>query len=239
MKPDTFPLQLLLATFSGWVNRQQAEAIDYLREENRVLKEQLRGKRLRLTDDQRRRLAAKGKALGRRLLGDHRENKLRSCNDRRAILSNTIRVGRERPAAGHVNVLEAGLRHNQNVKIFHCGSRLQYGRIQYNPVPESHPRNPVTPYAVNKNAAEQYYRYCHDVHGLRTVCFRVANPYGPRSQMRHSQYSMVNWFLRQATEDKTITVYGDGKQVRDYIFIDDLVEAFLAAAASGKTDGRV
>ena len=69
MKPDTFPLQLLLATFSGWVNRQQAEAIDYLREENRVLKEQLRGKRLRLTDDQRRRLAAKGKALGRRLLG--------------------------------------------------------------------------------------------------------------------------------------------------------------------------
>ena len=63
MKPDTFPLQLLLATFSGWVNRQQAEAIDYLREENRVLKEQLRGKRLRLTDDQRRRLAAKGKAL--------------------------------------------------------------------------------------------------------------------------------------------------------------------------------
>lgn len=140
---------------------------------------------------------------------------------------------------GHVNVLEACLRRNRDVKILHCGSRLQYGRIQYNPVPESHPRNPVTPYAVNKNAAEQYYRYCHDVHGLRTVCFRVANPYGPRSQMKHSQYSMVNWFLRQAVEDNTITVYGDGKQVRDYIYIDDLVEAFLAAAASEKTDGRV
>jgi len=140
---------------------------------------------------------------------------------------------------GHVNVLEACLRHNRDVKIFHCGSRLQYGRIQYNPVPESHPRNPATPYAVNKNAAEQYYRYCHDVHGLCTVCFRVANPYGPRSQMKHSKYSMVNWFLRQATEDKTLTVYGDGKQVRDYIYIDDLVEAFLAAAASEKTDGRV
>ena len=69
MKPETFPLKLLLATFSGWVNRQQAEAIGYLREENRVLKEQIRDKRLRLTDDQRRRLAAKGKALGRRLLG--------------------------------------------------------------------------------------------------------------------------------------------------------------------------
>jgi len=63
-----FPLRLLLATFAGWVNRHQAQAIEYLAEENRVLKEQLGNKRLRLTDDQRRRLAAKGKPLGRRLL---------------------------------------------------------------------------------------------------------------------------------------------------------------------------
>jgi len=66
--PDLFPLQLLLATFAGWVNRHQALAIEYLVEENRVLKEQLSNKRLRLTDDQRRRLAAKGKPLGRRML---------------------------------------------------------------------------------------------------------------------------------------------------------------------------
>lgn len=140
---------------------------------------------------------------------------------------------------GHVNVLEACLQNNKDVKILYSGSRLQYGRIQYNPVPEGHPRNPATPYAVNKNAAEQYYRYCHDVHGLRTVCFRVANPYGPRSQMKHSMYSVVNWFLRQATEGNTITIYGDGKQVRDYIYIDDLVEAFLSAAVSDQADGRV
>ncbi len=67
--PELLSLQLLLATFAGFVNRRQAEAIEYLVEENRVLKEQLGGQRLRLTDDQRRRLAAKGKALGRRLLG--------------------------------------------------------------------------------------------------------------------------------------------------------------------------
>ncbi len=67
--PELFSLQLLLTTFAGWVNRQQTEAIGYLVEENRVLKEQLGGKRLRLNDDQRRRLAAKGKQLGRRLLG--------------------------------------------------------------------------------------------------------------------------------------------------------------------------
>ncbi len=66
--PGFFPLQFLLAIFAGRVNRHQAQAIEYLIEENRVLKEQLGGKRLRLTDDQRRRLAAKGKILGRRLL---------------------------------------------------------------------------------------------------------------------------------------------------------------------------
>ena len=66
--PDFLPLQLLLVTFAGWVNRRQVEIIEYLVEENRVLKEQLRGQRLRLTDHQRRRLAAKGKILGRRLL---------------------------------------------------------------------------------------------------------------------------------------------------------------------------
>ncbi len=67
--PHLFPLQLLLVTFAGWSNRHQAQAIDYLIEENRVLKEQLGKKRLRLSDDQRRRLAAKGKIIGRRLLG--------------------------------------------------------------------------------------------------------------------------------------------------------------------------
>ncbi len=66
--PDLFPLQLLLAAFAGWVNRHQVDVIEYLVEENRVLKEQLGGKRLRLTDAQRRRLAAKGKVLGRRIL---------------------------------------------------------------------------------------------------------------------------------------------------------------------------
>ena len=68
MMPDFFPLQLLLVTFAGCVNRHQGQVIAYLVEEDRVLKEQLRHRRLRVTDDQRRRLAAKGKVLGRRLL---------------------------------------------------------------------------------------------------------------------------------------------------------------------------
>src|SRR5712691_9744553 len=65
---DNFPLQFLLAMWAGWVNRRQREVIEYLRAENQVLKAQLSPRRLRLTDDQRRRLAAKGHRLGRRVL---------------------------------------------------------------------------------------------------------------------------------------------------------------------------
>jgi len=64
------PLQFLLLVFAGWINRRQLEVIDYLKEENRVLREQLKGRRLRFTDDQRRRLAVRGKTLGRRVLRD-------------------------------------------------------------------------------------------------------------------------------------------------------------------------
>ena len=68
MTPESACFRLVLATFAGWLNREQQVVIDYLQEENRVLKQQLGQRRLRLTDDQRRRLAAKGKVLGRRLL---------------------------------------------------------------------------------------------------------------------------------------------------------------------------
>ena len=68
MRAATYPLQVLLFTVSGWVNRHQQEVIEYLVEENRVLKEQMKGRKLRLNDDQRRRLAAKAKRLGRRAL---------------------------------------------------------------------------------------------------------------------------------------------------------------------------
>jgi len=69
MTSDVYPLQVLLVTLAGWVNRQQQQVIEYLLEENRVLKEQGRGRRLRLTDDQGRRLAAKGRRLSRRRNG--------------------------------------------------------------------------------------------------------------------------------------------------------------------------
>jgi UDP-glucose 4-epimerase len=131
---------------------------------------------------------------------------------------------------GHVNLLEACRRNNPGVRVLHSGSRLQFGRIVSNPVAENHPSSPLTPYAVNKQAAENYYLFASRVPPrLESVCFRIANPYGPRSQMKHSKYNMINWFIRQAMENKEITIFGDGSQIRDYIYVEDLAAAFAAA----------
>jgi len=140
---------------------------------------------------------------------------------------------------GHLNVLESLRLYNREAVIVHAGSRLQFGRIETIPVREDHPLRPRTPYALNKTAAENMYAYYYAIHGIRTVMFRIANPYGPRSQIKHSKYSMLNWFIRLAMEDKALTVYGDGSQVRDYVYVDDLASAFVVAASSKVCAGEV
>ena len=132
---------------------------------------------------------------------------------------------------GHLNVLENVRMFNPEAVILFSGSRLQYGRIESNPVNENHPMRPRTPYALNKAAAENMYMFYHNIHGVRSVALRISNPYGPRSQMKHSKYSIINWFIRQALDNKTIRVFGDGAQMRDYIYVDDLADVFIAAAA--------
>jgi len=140
---------------------------------------------------------------------------------------------------GHLNVLETVRKHNPRAVVVHAGSRLQYGKTEKLPVHEGHPMRPLTPYALHKMAAEQMYLYYHRRFGIPVVLFRIANPYGPRGQMKHSKYCIVNWFIRQAMENKMITVFGEGEQLRDYIYIDDLVSAMLMAAQSPSAYGEV
>jgi len=140
---------------------------------------------------------------------------------------------------GHLNVLEAVRNFNPEAKVLYSGSRLQFGKILRNPVNEDHPLNPLTPYALNKTAAENLYLYYHRVYNIPVVIFRIANPYGPRCQMRHSKYSIINWFIRNAMEGKDITIFGDGSQMRDYIFVDELADAFISASLNDKTSGEV
>lgn len=139
---------------------------------------------------------------------------------------------------GHLNILENCRQYNPEVKILFSSSRLVLGKIKKNPATEDHPTDPLNIYGVHKLTAEKYYHLYNKNYGLRTVIFRIANPYGIRQQIKHSKYSIPGWFLRLAMENKPIKVFGKGTQMRDYIYISDLIQAFALAGISNKTDGN-
>lgn len=134
---------------------------------------------------------------------------------------------------GHLTVLEAVREHAPKARVMFSSSRMVYGKIQTTPVQESHPTDPLSLYGIHKLLGEKYYRYYADTFGIHTISVRIPNPYGPRQQMKHSKYSIVGWFVRQAMEGNSITVFGDGKQERDYLYVDDIIDAFLALTESG------
>lgn len=140
---------------------------------------------------------------------------------------------------GHLTLLEVCRKYNSRAKILFSSSRLVLGKIVVNPVTEEHPTEPLSLYGVHKLTAERYYLLYNRNYGLRTSILRLSNPYGERQQIKHSKYSIPGWFMRLAMEGKTISIFGDGKQMRDYIHIDDVVEAFLLVGASEQTDGRL
>ncbi len=135
---------------------------------------------------------------------------------------------------GHLLVLEAVQQLAPAAKVFFSSSRLVYGKIQTLPVKETHPTTPLSMYGIHKLLGEKYYRYFADTYNLHTVSIRIPNPYGPRQQMKHSKYSIVGWFIRQAMAGKTITVFGDGSQERDYLYSDDIVDALLQLSDKGE-----
>jgi len=107
------------------------------------------------------------------------------------------------------------------------------------PVNETAPTHPRGIYEISNLAAEKIVLVYHEIHGTRSVALRLTNIYGPRAQMRHSRYGVVNWFVRLAIEAKTIPVFGDGKIKRDFLYVDDCVEAMLACANTESTYGEV
>lgn len=140
---------------------------------------------------------------------------------------------------GQINLLEACKMTGAHQRVVFASSRFVYGRVEYNPVDEKHPLNCLSIYGIHKLAGEKYHRFFYEMYGIPTVSLRIANPYGPRQQMKHSKYGIVNWFIRLALEGKPLTIYGEGFQKRDYVYVGDIAEAFLLAALSDKTIGQV
>jgi nucleoside-diphosphate-sugar epimerase len=140
---------------------------------------------------------------------------------------------------GTLNLCRAIEKLNREVKVVYAGSRGQIGEPVYLPVDENHPTLPTDIYGINKLAAEKYLLLYGKVYGFPAVSLRLNNVYGPRCQMHHGFYGILNWFIRNAMEEKPITVYGDGLQTRDYVYVDDVVQAFLLAAATPAADGNI
>ncbi len=140
---------------------------------------------------------------------------------------------------GTAVLLEACKKYNPSVRLIYAGTRGQYGKQVKLPVSETAPTNPRGMYEITNLTAEKMVQVYHDVHGIQSICLRLTNIYGPRSQMKHDHYGVVNWFVRLAMDGKTIPVYGDGRLKRDFLFIDDCIDAMRGCAATTKCYGEV
>jgi UDP-glucose 4-epimerase len=138
-----------------------------------------------------------------------------------------------------LSLLEACRKHSPGVKIVFAGTRQVYGQPDSLPVTEDHLVRPVDVNGINKAAGEYYHLVYNDVFGIRSCSLRLTNVYGPRQLIKHNRQGFIGWFIRLAVEDREIEIYGDGSQIRDFVFVDDAVDAFLRAGTSEECNGGV
>ena len=129
---------------------------------------------------------------------------------------------------GLLNLLEAGRKGSLGQVVFASTGGAIYGEQDVHPADENHPARPVSPYGVAKLASERYLFFYHCQYGLDATCLRYANVYGPR-QNPHGEAGVVAIFSRHLLDKKPAVINGDGLQTRDYVFVDDVVRANLAA----------
>ena len=138
-----------------------------------------------------------------------------------------------------LHILEAVRKNNPELKVVYAGTRQIYGKPHYLPVDEQHLLAPVDVNGINKISGEFYHLVYHSAYGLRCSSLRLTNTYGPRQLIRHNRQGFIGWFLRLAVLGEEIQVFGDGRQRRDFDYVDDVVDAFLRAGANDAADGQV
>jgi len=138
-----------------------------------------------------------------------------------------------------LTLLEACRRHNPSAKVIYASTRQIYGKPDFLPVTEQHLVRPTDVNGINKAAGEYYHLVYNNVFGIRASSLRLTNVYGPRQLIKHNRQGFIAWFIRLAIEDGEIQVFGDGSQVRDFVYVDDAVNAFLTAGLCERCNGGV
>jgi len=139
---------------------------------------------------------------------------------------------------GVINLLEAIRRFNREVKFIHIGTSTQLGSLKYEPADENHPEFPTDIYSANKSVSEKYVLIYSRAYGLRAVVIRLSNVYGPRASIHSPEFTFNNYFTGLALQGKEITVFGDGSQKRNVIYVSDAVDAIVSASQSEAVNGE-
>ena len=141
-------------------------------------------------------------------------------------------------AKAQLSILEACRKYNPDIRIVFASTRQIYGKPNYLPVDEKHPRHPVDVNGINKIAGEQYHILYQEVYGIESSVLRLTNTYGPRMRIRDARQTFLGIWIRNLLEGKPIQVFGDGKQRRDYNYVEDVLDALLIAATEKNAIGK-
>lgn len=138
-----------------------------------------------------------------------------------------------------LRILEACRLYNPSIKLVFASTRQIYGKPLSLPVNENHPLNPVDVNGINKLAGEQYHLVYNNVYGIHASILRLTNTYGPRMRVKDARQTFLGIWIRRLLEEQPITIFGDGSQVRDFNYVDDVVDALLMAAVEDRTNGEI
>ncbi len=138
-----------------------------------------------------------------------------------------------------LSILEACRKQNPNVKIVFTSTRQIYGKPDYLPVDERHLLHPTDVNGINKMAGEWYHILYNNVYGIRAVSLRLTNTYGPRMRVKDARQTFLGIWIRKLLSGEPIEVFGDGRQIRDFNYVDDVIEAMLLAATCEEANGQI
>lgn len=139
---------------------------------------------------------------------------------------------------GSLVLLEALREHNRDAKVVFAGSRLQYGHPDQVPVGEDAPQDALCLHAIHKQTVERYLALYRRLFGIRYTVARITNPYGPGQPAGRTAYGVINRMIHLAIAGRPLTIYGEGTQLRDYVHVDDVVQALVTMAAADRSDER-